>query len=114
MQPYITESNHGVLDYMVVTSAEFWMDLPDNIRGEVKKALDEAIKLGNKVALEKSIQDKQKIVDSGRSQVVNLSSAQREQWVKVMKPVWKKFENEIGADLINAAYNSNNMKQAAK
>ena len=29
VQPYITESNHGLLDYMVVTSAEFWMGLPE-------------------------------------------------------------------------------------
>ncbi len=37
VQPYITESNHGLLDYLVVTSAEFWLGLPDDIRVEVKK-----------------------------------------------------------------------------
>ncbi|PLY16908.1 MAG: C4-dicarboxylate ABC transporter [Sedimenticola sp.] len=108
VQPYITESNHGVLDYMVVTSTEFWMDLPDDIRSEVKKALDEAIALGNKVALDKSVADKQQIIDSNRSEVINLTAAERAQWVEVMKPVWKKFEEEIGQELIDAAYNSNN------
>ena len=29
VQPYITESNHGVLDYLVVTSAEFWLSLDE-------------------------------------------------------------------------------------
>jgi C4-dicarboxylate-binding protein DctP len=109
VQSYITESNHGLLDYMVVTSAEFWMDLPDDIRGEVKKALDEAIAFGNEVAAQKSVKDRQRIIDSGRSEVIQLTPEQRAQWVEVMKPVWKQFEEEIGKDLIDAAYNSNNM-----
>lgn len=109
VQPYITESNHGVLDYMVVTSAEFWMDLPDEIRTEVKKALDEAIVFGNDVAAKKAINDRKRIADSGRSEIITLTPEQRAQWVEVMKPVWKQFEDEIGKDLIDAAYNSNNM-----
>ncbi|MEJ2466775.1 MAG: TRAP transporter substrate-binding protein [Candidatus Thiodiazotropha sp.] len=109
VQPYITESNHGLLDYMVVTSAEFWMDLPDDIRSEVKKALDEAIVFGNDVAAQKAINDRQRIADSGRTEIITLTPEQRAQWVEVMKPVWKQFEDEIGKDLIDAAYNSNNM-----
>jgi C4-dicarboxylate-binding protein DctP len=109
VQSYITESNHGVLDYMVVTSAEFWMDLPDEIRAEVKKALDEAIAFGNDVAAQKAVNDRQRIIDSGRSEVITLNAEQRAQWVEVMKPVWKQFEDDIGKELIDAAYNSNNM-----
>jgi C4-dicarboxylate-binding protein DctP len=108
VQPYITESNHGVLDYMIVTSKEFWSGLPADIKGEVKKALDEAIAMGNRVALEKSVKDKQTIIDSRRSEVIALSSEQRNKWVEVMKPVWKKFEGDVGKDLIDAAYGSNN------
>ena len=107
VQPYITESNHGLLDYMVVTSREFWTGLPDDVRAEVKKALDEAIAFGNQVAAEKAVADKQKIIDSGRSEVIELTPAERAQWVAVMKPVWKKFEGQIGKDLIDAAYNAN-------
>lgn len=107
VQPYITESNHGLLDYMVVTSAEFWNSLPEGVRSEVKKALDEAIAFGNQVAGEKAVADRQKIIDSGRSEVIELTPEQRQQWVEVMKPVWKKFEGEIGKDLIDAAYRSN-------
>ncbi len=107
VQPYITESNHGVLDYMVVTSAEFWNGLPDDIRGELKKALDEAIALGNKVAYEKSVADRQAIIDSGRSEVITLKPEERAKWVAVMKPVWKQFEGQIGKDLIDAAYAAN-------
>ncbi|WP_315981565.1 DctP family TRAP transporter solute-binding subunit [Aliamphritea spongicola] len=108
VQPYITESNHGVLDYMVVSSAEFWNSLDDDIRVEVKKALDEAIAFGNQVAAEKAQSDKQAIIDSKRSEVLEISDAERAQWVSAMKPVWNQFADEIGADLIDAAAQSNN------
>ncbi|WP_292955075.1 MULTISPECIES: TRAP transporter substrate-binding protein [unclassified Neptuniibacter] len=108
VQPFITESNHGVLDYLVVTSAEFWMELDEDLKVEVKKALDEAILHGNGIAAEKAASDKQLIVDSKRSEVLSLTDAERAQWVEAMKPVWKQFEDQVGADLIKAAQASNN------
>ena len=107
VQPYITESNHGVLDYLVVTSVEFWMGLPDGLRTEIKKALDDAIAFGNKVSEDKAIDDRQKIIDSGRSKVITLSDADRQKWVDVMKPVWKQFEGKIGKKYVDAAIASN-------
>ena len=107
VQPYITESNHGVLDYLVDTSVEFWMGLPDDLRTEIKKALDDAIAFGNKVSEDKAIADRQKIVDSGRSKVITLSDADRQKWVDVMKPVWKQFEGKIGKKYVDAAIASN-------
>lgn len=108
VQPYITESNHGVLDYLVVTSAEFWNDLDAGLKSEIKKALDEAIVHGNNIAAEKAASDKQKIIDSKRSEVLSLTDAERAQWITAMKPVWAQFEAEVGADLIKAAEASNN------
>ncbi|MGD9948969.1 MAG: TRAP transporter substrate-binding protein [Desulfobulbus sp.] len=110
VQPYITESNHGLLDYMVVTSAEFWDGLPEDIRAQLKQLMDEAIAYGNKAAYDKAIEDKQKIIDSKRTEVIVLTPEERAQWVEIMKPVWKKFEGEIGKDLIDAAYKANQAK----
>lgn len=107
IQPYITESNHGVLDYMLVTSAEFWKGLPEEIRKEVKKALDEAIRYGNAIAIAQDLEDKQKIVDSRQTEIFTLNQAERNHWIEAMKSVWLRFEEEIGKDLIDAAYDSN-------
>lgn len=107
VQPYITETNHGLLDYMVVTSAEFWSGLDDDLRVEIKKALDEAIAYGNQISDEQAAADRQAIIDSGRSEVIEITPEERQQWVDAMKPVWKQFEDEIGADLIDAALKSN-------
>jgi C4-dicarboxylate-binding protein DctP len=107
VQEYITESNHGLLDYMVVTSTDFWEGLPDDLRPQIKEALDEAIEYGNERAAELNEESKQKIIESGRSEIVNLTPEERSKWVEQMKPVWKKFEEDIGKDLIDAAAASN-------
>jgi C4-dicarboxylate-binding protein DctP len=107
VQPYITESNHGVLDYLIITSAEFWMDLPDDIRLELKKYLDEAISFGNEIAQLKSVKDRQSIIDSKRSTVLELKPEQRKQWADAMKPVWEQFADQIGREFVDAAIASN-------
>lgn len=108
VQDYVTETNHGVLDYMVVTSARFWKGLPADVRGELKQAMDEAIAHGNKVAGQKAMGDRQRIIDSKRTTVLQISDAERQQWVDAMKPVWKQFERQIGKDVIEAAIQANN------
>ena len=41
VQDGITETNHGVLDYLLVTSAEFWDGLPADQRDQLSKILTE-------------------------------------------------------------------------
>ena len=107
VQPYITESNHGVLDDMVITSVEFWIGLPDGIRTEVKKALDQAVVFGNKMTAKKTVSDRQQVINSKRSTIIQLSIAERQQWIDAMQPVWEKFEKEIGKGFIDAAVQTN-------
>jgi len=108
VQDYITESDHGLVDYMVVTSVEFWQGLPDDVREILAQCIDEASDYANQVALEKAIGDRAKILQSGRSEIIQLSPAERRNWIDAMKPVWAAFEDEIGADLIAAAQTANN------
>jgi C4-dicarboxylate-binding protein DctP len=107
VQPYITESNHSVLDYMVVTSTDWWKNLPDDIRPIIKESLDEALAYGNKIAAELNEADKRKIIASSRSEVIKLTPEERAQWVEAMRPVWNEFESEIGRDIIDTAIASN-------
>ena len=107
VQDYITESDHGLVDYMVVTSVEFWQGLPDDVREILAQCIDEASDYANQVALEKAIGDRAQILESGRSEIIQLSPAERQSWIDAMKPVWAEFEDEIGADLIAAAMAAN-------
>lgn len=107
VQSDITETNHGLLDYMVVTSKKFLDSLTPDQKKIVLESMQEAIDLGNDLAEEIAQNDRQKIIDSGKTKLHTLSSEQRAAWVKAMQPVWQKFENDIGKDVIEAAKASN-------
>ncbi|MCF8481504.1 MAG: TRAP transporter substrate-binding protein [Rhodospirillum sp.] len=108
VQKYITESNHGLLDYLLVTSAEFWNGLPDDIRPVLDDCIAESTKAANDSALSIAMEQRQKIIDSGSSEVLQLTPEEKAQWREAMKPVWAKFQDNIGADLIEAAQAANN------
>ena len=108
VQPYITETNHGILDYLVVSTTEFWEGLPADIRPVLEECLRESIVIGNEAAAAKDLEDRQKIVDSKRSEIITLSEEERLAWVEAMKPVWQKFESAVDKDNLDAAIASNN------
>lgn len=107
VQKYITESDHGVLDYMVITNTKFWNGLPEDVRGVLAKTMDEVTVEVNKQAEALNQGDKQRIVEAKTSEIIELTPEQRAEWRKAMQPVWKKFEGEIVADLIKAAEAAN-------
>ncbi|MNO42739.1 C4-dicarboxylate-binding periplasmic protein precursor [compost metagenome] len=107
VQKYITESNHGVLDYMLITNTKFWNGLPDDVRTELTKIMEEVTVEVNRQADALNQGDKQRIIEARTSEIIELTPEQRAMWRDAMKPVWKKFEGEIGADLIKAAEASN-------
>ena len=107
VQKYIMDSNHGVLDYMVIANAAWWNKLPPDIRDGLSKAMTESIKHGNKIAFEEDVVYRKKVIDDKRAEVLPMTKAELQQWREAMKPVWKKFEADIGNDLIQAALKSN-------
>ncbi|WP_277052002.1 C4-dicarboxylate TRAP substrate-binding protein DctP [Zestomonas thermotolerans] len=107
VQKYITESNHGLLDYMLITNTKFWNGLPDDVRSELSKIVEEVTAEVNKQADDLNQGDKQRILAAGTTEIITLTPEQRAAWREAMRPVWKKFEGEIGADLIKAAEAAN-------
>ena len=107
VQKYITETNHGVLDYMVITNTKFWSGLPDDVRSELGKIMAEVSVEVNKQSEALNQGDKQRILDAKTTEIIALNDEQRAKWRDAMKPVWKKFEADIGADLIKAAEAAN-------
>ena len=81
--------------------------LPEEQQQLVREAAKEAIAYGNGLAAEINNRDKQSIIDSGYSEIIELTPEERQQWVDAMRPVWQKFEDQIGADVIAAAEASN-------
>ena len=50
VQKTIAETNHGVIDYMVVTNSKWWDGLPADVRKGLSEAMAEATAYGNKLA----------------------------------------------------------------
>lgn len=107
VQPYIVESNHGVLDYMLVTSSKFWMSMPFAVRSELEGIILEVTQAVNREAAALNQRDRDRILASGSSKLITLTPEQRQAWREKMMPVWKTYEAEIGADVIRAALTVN-------
>ncbi len=109
VQDGITESNHGIIDYLVVTSVDFWDGLPDDVRSQLATILQEVTEVRNAESTKVNEEAKAAVIAAG-GKVLNLTAEQRDAWITAMKPVWSQFEDDIGADLIEAAqqYNATN------
>ncbi|GAB6053994.1 DctP family TRAP transporter solute-binding subunit [Magnetospira thiophila] len=106
VQDGITATDHGVLDYAVIVSKRFWMGLPEDIRTQLEKIMAEVTAEQNASTNALELANKQKIIDAG-TVVRELTPEQRAAWKAAMKPVWDKFADEIGRDLLAAADASN-------
>ncbi|WP_236173030.1 TRAP transporter substrate-binding protein [Pseudomonas pseudonitroreducens] len=107
VQKYFTESNHGLVDYMVITNAKFWNGLPPDIRDELQKIMAEVTVQVNLEAERLNRDARQRILASGGSEIHALTAQQRADWREAMQPVWQKFRNNVGADFLQAAEASN-------
>ena len=107
VQPFITETNHGVLDYMLVSNPRFWYGIPHRIRSELEGIIDEVTYEVNRQAEAANQADRQRIEASGSSRLITLDEQQREAWRQAMRPVWQQFEAQIGSDVLKAAQTVN-------
>ncbi len=106
VQDGITETNHQVLAYGVVTSKE-WLDgLPEDVRTQFLTILKDVTAKANDDVAKKEAANRENIIKAG-GVVRELTPEQRKVWVDTMKPVWSKFEGDIGKDLIDAAAATN-------
>jgi len=103
VQPYMTESNHGYIGYYVAVNDAFWKSLPDDLRAGLEATLAEVTEWGNARSETINQEDKQRIIDSGRSQVTVLTPEQQAVWQDALRPVWDEFSDRIGRDLVDAA-----------
>lgn len=106
VQDGVTETNHQVLDYLVVTSTEWWDGLDPAVRDQLKTIMDEVSATRNSMSTEINTQNRSKILEAG-GKIRELSADERQAWVDVMKPVWDKFKDDIGQELIDSALSAN-------
>lgn len=102
VQDGITETNHGIIDYLVVTSVDWLDSLDADVRDQFLTILAEVTEVRNAESSAVNQSNKASIIDAG-GVVRTLDADQRAAWVAAMKPVWEQFVDDVGQENIDAA-----------
>jgi C4-dicarboxylate-binding protein DctP len=102
VQDGVTETNHGVLEYLVVTSTAFLNSLPPDIRMQLLAILHQVTVERNAAVGQVEAKSRAAILAAG-GRIRKLTPAERAAWVKAMQPVWAEFRADVGPENIAAA-----------
>ncbi|MFT4782954.1 MAG: C4-dicarboxylate-binding protein DctP [Paracoccaceae bacterium] len=102
VQDGVTETNHGIIDYLVVASVDWLDSLEADTRDQFLTILREVTELRNGESTRVNEEAKAAIIAAGGT-VRSLDADQRAAWVAAMKPVWIQFEGDVGTESIDAA-----------
>lgn len=102
VQDGITETNHGLLDYLVVTSVDWLESLDPKIRKQFLQILSEVTKYRNAESYSVNQKNRAAILEAG-GVIRTLTAEQRQDWVDAMKPVWEQFLKDVGQKNVDAA-----------
>lgn len=102
-QSYLSETNHGLLGYMLIVNRDFWITLPMSTKIELKGIIEEVTEKVNSQANQINERDKKRLLNADKVQLTELTASQRYQWQERMVPVWSKYRSEIGEQLIRTA-----------
>ncbi|MCF6316614.1 MAG: DctP family TRAP transporter solute-binding subunit [Marinosulfonomonas sp.] len=102
VQDGVTETNHGIIDYLVVTNVDWLASLDADVRDQLLTIIGEVTKTRNAEAFAVNEAAKASIIAAGGT-IRTLDADQRQAWVDVMMPVWDQFVDDVGQDAIDAA-----------
>ena len=102
VQDGTTETNHGVLDYLVVASVDWLDSLDADVRDQFMTIFNEVTAERNAAVGEVDANNRQAVLDAG-GVIRELTAEQRAEWVTAMQPVWEQFREDVGQENIDAA-----------
>jgi C4-dicarboxylate-binding protein DctP len=100
VQKHGTISNHGYVGYAVIVNKKFWDALPEDIRTQLQKAMDEATDYANGIAQEENDDAIAAMKKAGTTTFYELTADEKAEWMKAMQPVADEVASRIGKDLI--------------
>jgi C4-dicarboxylate-binding protein DctP len=102
VQDGVTETNHGIIDYLVVANVDWLNGLDADVRDQFLTILSEVTATRNKESTAVNEEAKAAVIAAG-SEVRTLTPEQRQVWVETMMPVWDQFKGDVGQENIDAA-----------
>ncbi|WP_394121538.1 DctP family TRAP transporter solute-binding subunit [Planococcus donghaensis] len=103
VQDYMTIMNHTRVDYAVFTNTEFWESMNDETKEIVQAGLDEGTAVAREEATSLNEEALELIRDRGLVEIIELTPEQIEEFRTALEPIYDEFEDEIGADVYEAA-----------
>jgi C4-dicarboxylate-binding protein DctP len=100
VQKYTTHTDHGYIGYVVITNKKFWEGLPAGIRASLEKAMADATTYANDLSQKENDDAWTEIKKSGKTEIIELTAAQKDALRKAMMPVYQQAEARVGKGLI--------------
>jgi len=110
VQKYLALTDHGVIEYAVITNKKFWDALPADVRGQLQGAMQEATKFANDIAKKENDEALAAVRKSGKTQILALSADEKAALKKALVGVHKENESRVGKEIIAEVYKATGFK----
>jgi C4-dicarboxylate-binding protein DctP len=110
VQKYFALTEHGVIEYAVITQKKFWDGLPPDIRTTLEAAMADATKYANEIAQKENEDALEAVRKSGKTEILKLTPEEKAAMKKALVPVHKENEGRIGKEIIDAVYKETDFK----
>ncbi|MBZ5201621.1 DctP family TRAP transporter solute-binding subunit [Planomicrobium chinense] len=106
VQDYLTLTGHVYAAAILLANNDFYNSLPEDLQELVMEASDEFKDEQRKLAQQQDTEFLDQLKAEGM-QVNDLTAEQRDEFREAAQPVYEKYENQIGKDLIDRALAAN-------
>ena len=110
VQKYLTESSHGYVGYLVVANKKFWDGLPPDVRKVMEEAMVKTTTYANAISKSANEAALEGIKKTGKTTVIDLTPAQREEWKKVLRKTHEQMGDRISKPLLQSIYKETGAK----
>jgi len=110
VQKYLTLTDHGVIEYAVITNKKFWDGLPADVRTTLEGAMKDATKYANDIAKEENDKALAAVKATGKTEILTLAPDAKAAWKKTLVPVHKEQESRISKEIIQEVYKATGFK----
>jgi C4-dicarboxylate-binding protein DctP len=107
VQKYMALTDHGVIEYAVITNKKFW----DGCRRTYAQcSMAEATKYANDIAKKENDDALEGVRKSGKTEIITLTAEQKAAMKKALVSVHKENESRVGKDIIEEVYKETGFK----
>lgn len=106
VQDYLTLTGHVYAAAILLANNDFFNSLPDDLQTLVMEASEEFRDKQRELAQEQDVEFMEQLEAEGM-QINDLTTEQRDEFRQAAQPVYEKYEEQIGKDLIDRALSAN-------